>query len=263
MAESKFCRRKVLKNHGFKVIMNFVCAEAVGSSHLCLAERGRKMMKKHKAVWAAVILGLALAGCGAREQAGGWNGDSNSIYVNKAMAVASAMAVTGKKSNDLYDQEELRAFVAEKVAEYNASNGGIAAWENSEGAEKLPVALKSCTLEGTTGILTFEYASADDFVKFSRETGDNTHTITALSVKKVSDARAAGELADGKFVNLAGKAAELGDVTRQAEKSIVVAAEGKAVIHTEGRITYVSEGVALHDSYTAVTAEGTNYIIFQ
>lgn len=220
-------------------------------------------MKKCKAAWTAVILSLALMGCGAQGKAGSWNADSNGIYVNKAMAVESAMVVTSEKSNDLYNQDELKAYVAENVVEYNTANGGAAASENSEGAEKLPAALKSCTLDGTTAILVFEYASAADFVKFSQETGDNTHTVTALLVKKVSDAQTAGKLAGGKFVDAAGKAAEIGDVTRQAEKSIVVAAEGAAVIHTEGKITYVSEGVTLNDSYTAVTSEGKNYIIFQ
>lgn len=220
-------------------------------------------MKKCKAAWTAAILGLALMGCGAQGKAGSWQADSNGIYVNKAMAIESAMVFTSEKSNDLYNQEELKAFVAENVTEYNTASGAAATSENSEGAAKLPVALKSCTLEGTIGILAFEYASADDFVKFSQETGDNTHTVTALSVKKVSDAQAAGELADGKFVSAAGKAAEIGDVTKQAEKSIVVSAKGAAVIHTEGKITYVSEGVTLNDTYTAVTSEETSYIIFQ
>ena len=219
-------------------------------------------MKKCKAAWTAVIWSLVLMGCGAQGKAGSWNADSNGIYVSKAMTVESAMVVTSMNSNDLYDQEELKAFVAETIVEYNTAAGGAAASENSEGAAKLPVALKSCTLEGNTGVLAFEYASAADFVKFSQESGDNTHTVTALSVKNLSDAQAAGELAEGKFVDIAGKAVETSDMTRQS-KSIVVAAEGVAVIHTEGKITYVSEGITLNDSYTAVTSEGTNYIIFQ
>lgn len=219
-------------------------------------------MRKSKPVWIAAILSIALMGCGSQGKAGSWNADSNSIYVNKAMAVESAMAVTSEKTNDLYNQEELKAYVAEYVVAYNTANGGAAASENSEGAAKLPAAIKSCKLEGTTGILAFEYASADDFVNFSQETGDNTHTVAALSVKSVSDALAAGELTARKFVSVAGKEAELRDVAGQSA-GIVVAVEGGAVIRTEGKIVYVSEGVSLNDTYTAVTSEGTNYIIFQ
>lgn len=224
-------------------------------------------MKNCKAVWMAVILSLALMGCGAKGKTGSWNADTNSIYVKKDMAVESAMVYTSEKDNeDVYNQDELKAFVEESIIEYNTANGGTAAAENSEGAAKLSVALKSCAVNGKAGILVFEYAGADDYVKFNEETfiktADKVNTVTAFSVKNIADAQAAGELAEGKFVNTAGKAAEIGEVTKQ-EKSIVVAVEGAAVVHTEGQITYVSEGVTLNDTYTAATSAGTNYIIFQ
>lgn len=219
-------------------------------------------MRKKRAAAFVLALGLMLAGCGNQAKTGTWNANTNSIYVNHALEVESALVYTSEKDNETYNQDELKAFAEQAVVDYNTANGGEAAAANSEGAAKLPVALKSCALEGKTGTLVFDYASADDFVKFAQETGDNTHTVTALAVKTVADALAAGDMADGAFVNPSGKAVATDEVTKQSGY-YVVTAEGAAVIQTEGQIAYMTEGVTLRDSYTAVLPEGKNYIVFK
>lgn len=219
-------------------------------------------MKKRRAAALVLALGLLLAGCGQKAKTGTWNANTNSIYVNHALEVASALVYTSGNDNDTYNQDELKAYAGEAVVDYNTANGGAEASANSEGAAKLPVALKSCTLEGKTGTLVFEYGSAEDFVKFARETGDNTHTVTALAVSTVADALAAGTLNDVEFVNPSGKPVAQTDVTKQTGY-YVVSVEGTAVIQVEGAVAFMTEGVSLRDSYTAVTREGTNLIIFQ
>lgn len=219
-------------------------------------------MKKRRAAALVLALGLLLAGCGQKAKTGTWNANTNSIYVNHALEVASALVYTSENDNDTYNQDELKAYAEEAVVDYNTANGGAEASANSEGAAKLPVALKSCTLEGKTGTLVFEYGSAEDFVKFARETGDNTHTVTALAVSTVADVLAAGTLNDVEFVNPSGKPVAQTDVTKQTGY-YVVSVEGTAVIQVEGAVAFMTEGVSLRDSYTAVTREGTNLIIFQ
>ena len=209
-------------------------------------------MKKNCAVLTAAALSCAvLAGCGQKQE-GTWNANENSIYVTKELAVESAMVYTSDKPNELYTVEGLSSYVEEAVTSYNTEHGGA--------AEKLPAALKSCSLEGQTGKLVFEYASADDFVNFSTENGDNTHSITGLSVGTAAEL--AGELEGMTFLTAAGKDAELASVTGESKNKAVIV-EGAGTVYVEGGVAFVTEGVRVKASNAVITSEGTNCIVFQ
>lgn len=221
-------------------------------------------MKNRKVILAAlaVTFGLAAAGCGQQSKTGTWNANINSVHVTRAMEVESALVYSSEQFNELYNRNELAEFAKNAIAEYNSENGAEAAAENTEGKAKLPVALKSCSLEGRTGVLIFDYASPEDFVSFAEATEDDTHTITSLTVQKVSEAEG---ISEASFTDRKGKAATAETVAKQAD-AVAVIVEGAGTICTEGKILYVAgeqTPVTLKDDFTASTGEGKNYIIFK
>lgn len=212
-------------------------------------------MKKSRCALLIAAAVTVLAGCGGgRTESGAWGANENSIYVSRALEIRSAMVYTSEKENDTYNQDELQAFAQDAVDAYNTANQAA--------ADAPLVSLASCKLEGSTGTLVFDYASGDDFVKFAQEAGDDTHTVTAFSAQKVSDALAAGGITDGTFLNTEGKPVSAEEAAKQQDYN-VVAVEGSATICTEGPVVYRSEGVELRDSYTASVPEGKSYIIFK
>ena len=215
-------------------------------------------MKKKIAVLTAAVLFAAVctAGC-SRSSGQSWDGSENSIYVADDLSVQSAMVYTSEKENDLYSAEGLAEFAKEQIASYNEEQGAAAEAENTEGGEKLPVALEKSSLEGQTGTLVFAYGTPEDFVKFSEENGDDTHTVTSLMVCDTESAK----LPDLTYKTSAGKDA---DIQKAAAKdSHMVLTEGSAQIYTEGKILYVTDGVEVTGDHSAVTPEGTGCIIFK
>lgn len=205
------------------------------------------MMKRRVIVGLVIGIGCMIAGCSV--ETGTWNTNKNGVYVSRELGVQSALVYTSEQNNDAYQEAELQTFVQDIVTEYNTSNG-----EN--------VLLESCALNGSTGMLTFKYETPADFVEFSQATGDNTHAVTNFSVMKVSDALTSGILADINFLTAAGKPTDRSTVTKKSDY-VAVVTEGAILVQTEGPIRYVSEGVVLQDSFTALTPEGISNIIFE
>lgn len=208
-------------------------------------------MKKRCAALAvlAVVTGLMVAGCGkTADNAGGWKADENSIYVTKDMGVESAMVYTAENFNDLYTQEGLEAFAKEAV---DAFNGGQEA-----------VTLKSCSLEGKTGTLVFDYTAPEELPKFYAAYGDESNTVKELSVKKLADSVQADGFAEAVFVTAAGKTAEAADVLKQGDGGMIVV-DGAATVYTEGKMTFATEGCTFKSDYCVVTPEGRSFLIFK
>ena len=216
-------------------------------------------MRKKTAGLAAVFLLSAVWTAGCANSAGkNWDASENSIYVKKNLSVESAMVYTSEKENDLYSEEGLAEFAKEQISAFNEEQGALPQAENKGGSEKLPVALEKCSLKGQTGTLVFSYAAPEDFVKFSEETRDDTHTVTSLKVSEVEEAG----LPDLSYQTITGK--QVDPATAASTKgSHMVITEGSAKVYMEGKILYVSDGVELKSSYSAVTPEGTSCIIFK
>ena len=65
------------------------------------------------------------------------------------------------------------------------------------------------------------------------------------------------------FVDAKGNAVEAGKITSQS-KLRVVSSQGPALIQTEGKVLYMSDGCTLVDEYTVQTPEeGSSFIIFK
>ena len=188
-------------------------------------------MKKKIAVLTAAVLFAAVCTAGCTRSSGqSWDGSENSIYVADDLSVQSAMVYTSEKENDLYSAEGLAEFAKEQIASYNEEQGAAAEAENTEGGEKLPVALEKSSLEGQTGTLVFAYGTPEDFVKFSEENGEDTHTVTSLMVCDTESAK----LPDLTYKTSAGKDA---DIQKAAAKdSHMVLTEGSTKVYTEGKI---------------------------
>ncbi len=215
-------------------------------------------MKKKTAVLTASVLFAAVLVSGCAHSSGKqWDGSENSIYVDEDRNVQSAMVYTSEKENDLYSVEGLTEFAKEQIIAYNQEQGAAAEAENTKGSEKLPVALESSSLENNTGRLVFSYGTPEDFVKFSKENGDDTHTVTALSVLDTQSA----SLPDLSYKTTTGKDAEIQAVTEKGGNAVIL--EGSATVYTEGKILYVTDGINLRSEHSAVTPEGISCIIFK
>lgn len=221
------------------------------------------MRKKVSLLVALMLLAVCLAaGCGQKDGAGAWEAVENSVYVTRTMEVESAMVYTSAKGNELYSPEEMAAFAKEQIEAFNRAQGRAGS-VNKEGEEKLPVALKESTLEGQTGKLVFEYATPEDFVRFAKETGDDSHSIVSLSVSSVSEAGDA--LSEYSMTTADGKAVSAEQAAKHG-KYVALVFEGAGTVCTEGKIAYVSDGaspVTVKSSREAVTGEGKHCIIFK
>ena len=158
-----------------------------------------------------------------------------------------------------YPEEELTAFVQERISSFNASLGKAEKSENTEGAEKLPVALVSAKIGDGKAFTITEYDTASRIVEFAREIGDYNVTFTALEAGRVAVLGQGLEAV--AFKDMKGNAVDASQAVSDGQQ-FLVKAEGPGVIKTEKKILYVSDGCSLRDSSTVETPEeGTSYII--
>lgn len=224
-------------------------------------------MKKKQATIAVlgIFAGLWISGCG-KDAVREWKANENSIYVNRQQNVQSALVYTSDTENDLYNTEELSAFVQTVIDEELTSlagNGEIAVL-TEELQQKPPVTLVSCKLEGRTGTLVFDYAAPEYYGRFAELTGDNTNTIRNLRVMSTADEKAAAVLPDADLKKANGKPVKASDILKDKD-AVIVVLEGAGTICTEGKIRYTwsESDVTLRDDFTAVTGEGRHCIVFK
>lgn len=219
-------------------------------------------MRKRNKILLLALASVLLMGCKTGDKTSEIGTDSSRIYVSSDRVISNSVVYTSEATGVSYSQEELNTFAEAAVIAYNEAKGAGSSARNTEGAAALPVSLKSCTLEGQTGKLVFEYAGGDDLAAFSQATKDDSHTVTRLEADTVANAAAAGRLTGAEFKKPDGSAAKLEDVIKQGEWSIVVV-DGAATLQSQGAIAYISDGVQITDDFTAQLPEGTHSIIFK
>lgn len=221
-----------------------------------------EIMKMKNIMLMLTLTAALMTGCSQGAKSGEMKTDSSLIYVTSERKVSSSLVYTSEKENANYNQDELKSDVEAAVAEYNAAKGAAGSAQNTEGADALPVSLRSCTIDGKIGKLVFDYGSAGDFVEFAAATNDDTHTVTRLEVDSVAQAQANGIMTDAAMMKPDGAAVSLSDIAGQSDLSVIVT-DGAGTVQTQGAIMYISTDADILDEYTARLSEGTHYIIFK
>lgn len=224
-------------------------------------------MKKWKAVLAAVMAGLMVYGCkGMPSEKNTFEPTVSSIYVTKDGTISSATVESYDK--DYYKQEALQEYVMSEVASYNQSLGAAAVAHNIDGADPVPVAVTSCTMEDGKAVVIYQYLDSSVFRTFAQEYHDEANQTKAFGTDTVSGGRAQGWLADGSFVKV-GKGTEVSDAPQgeldklSDERMIMVEADHTVTIQTEGKVLYMTQGVTLTGTNTVQVPEGLHYVIFK
>ncbi len=205
-------------------------------------------MKKVKLAALVLAAGFLLGGCKASSKEG-FHPTENSIYVAADGSISTATIET--ISGDQYKEEELLAFVEQQVSAFNEEMGGDARPRNEEGAEKLPVAVKACTIKDGRAELILDYKDAETVAEFSEENGI---AVTSLTVSPVSGELPALKKPDGSAAG-AEEAAQSG--------GMMIQTEGAVTIQTEGKILYMTEGVTAVDERTVHMPKGAATVIFE
>lgn len=214
-------------------------------------------MKRIRILALALTAAVLAAGCAGAGKLGGGTPTENSVVIEKDGSVKWASVETYDKGD--YTEEELNTWIEKKISDFNASLGKTAAARNTEGFEKLPVALVSASLGSGKAATVTEYDTAGRLVEFAREIGDYNVTFTSLETGRI--AVLGQELEGVSFKDVKGGAVNAGDVVSDGQ-SMFVKAEGHGVIKTEKKVLYISDGCVLRDANTVETpAEGNGYII--
>lgn len=217
-------------------------------------------MKVTRLAAAVVAAGLTLAvwGCSGQKEFAVSSPEETCVIVRKDGSVSLA-SVENYQSGE-YSAEELLEFAKEQISEYNASLGKGDAAENKEGAEKLPAAVVSASIENNRAVLVTEYDSPESLLAFAGEIGDTSVTFTDLKTGTVSGMEGLESVVWKK----PGGEIEPGQTVEKKQDAQVIRAEGSGVIKTEKKVQYISNGCELTDEHTVRTAaESPSYIVLK
>ncbi len=172
-----------------------------------------------------VLMAAALAGCGANLDV-----DKNTVYVQKKGGIIEATVEPFDK--DYYRQEELEAYVNERVERYVADHD-----EESVEVDKFEV-------ENGVATLHIKYAGYEDYAGFNG---------VKMFVGTVPQALAAGYDFDLDFLavedGVLGEKADAKTVTDSDYKVVILST--KSDVKVDGTVQYVSE------KYTSMAAKDT------
>lgn len=221
------------------------------------------MRKARLALLAVSLTGILLSGCASQATSRFTPADS-CVYVAQDGSVSSALVKSYE--GQTVEEKDLRQYLEAAVIRYNKENGGQESAQNQTGGTtRLPAAIQSLTVSDGVMKVIFDYASVEDLAKF-RQTNDNadvSNTVTAVEVKKTTDADSAGWLSGGKFVKADGAEATPEELKADAD-ALVASVEGGGAIMFSGKVLFMSDGLEKKDDYTVVAPDDQkSFVIFK
>jgi len=181
----------------------------------------------------------------------------SSLYITSEGKVTSATVETYEA--EYYSAEEMKAFIEEVLAEFNASANG--------GSDAKAASIKECTLADGTAKLLIDFQTADAYLDFMEQYPDEESAIQVadLDITTVSDGVTKGYLVGKSFTKLAKEQTTVAaDEVMKQSKLYVAAIDGAALIQTDGNIQYISEGVSVVGTNMIQTPEDeVSYVVFK
>lgn len=216
-------------------------------------------MKKLRLLFAAAAAaGVMLTGCGSQEST--FTPTDTCVYIDEDGGISSALVESYEGEVDVKDLEQ---YLKGAVIRFNQESGAEGLAENKSGAERLPAALQSVTKDDTAVRVVFDYASAEDLIRFrqTEDNEDNSNTITAISVKSAADAT--DWFLSEDFTRADGSAASLEEMKKEADGTAVFI-EGGGTIRFAGKVSFLALDAEVKDEYTVtVPDDGKAYVVFK
>lgn len=219
-------------------------------------------MKKIGLLLSLLTLGVMLMGCSPKQESAFSPSDS-CVYVAQDGSVSSALVQEYEGVS--VDAKDLRQYLEAAVIRFNQANGAEASAQNKQGADRLPAALQSVSVENGRMSAIFEYASVDTMVQFrlTDDNEDDSSTISAVEVKTLTDADTAGWLETADFVGSDGQAASTDQIKSDMECTVASLTGGGNVMFS-GQVLYMTEGAEKKDEYTVTLPEDSSaFVVFK
>ena len=211
---------------------------------------------QYKKILFGMVASAALLTACSGQSAPAFAPTESSLYITREGKVTSATVETYEA--DYYSADELKAFIEEVLADFNAAGGDSSAKSAS---------VKECTLAEGTAKLLIDFQDADAYLDFMEQYPDEESAIQVadLDITTVSDGVTKGYLVGKSFIKLAKEQTTVAaDEVMKQSKLYVAAVDGAALIQTDGNIQYISEGVSVVGTNMIQTPEDeVSYVVFK
>ncbi|MBE5972115.1 MAG: hypothetical protein E7246_06295 [Lachnoclostridium sp.] len=212
---------------------------------------------QHKKLFLGMAAAVSILTACSGQTAPAFAPTESSLYITSEGKVTSATVETYEA--EYYSAEEMKAFIEEVLAEFNASANG--------GSDAKAASIKECTLADGTAKLLIDFQTADAYLDFMEQYPDEESAIQVadLDITTVSDGVTKGYLVGKSFTKLAKEQTTVAaDEVMKQSKLYVAAIDGAALIQTDGNIQYISEGVSVVGTNMIQTPEDeVSYVVFK
>jgi len=212
---------------------------------------------QHKKLFLGMAAAVSILTACSGQTAPAFAPTESSLYITSEGKVTSATVETYEA--EYYSAEEMKAFIEEVLAEFNASANG--------GSDAKAASIKECTLAYGTAKLLIDFQTADAYLDFMEQypAEESAIQVADLDITTVSDGVTKGYLVGKSFTKLAKEQTTVAaDEVMKQSKLYVAAIDGAALIQTDGNIQYISEGVSVVGTNMIQTPEDeVSYVVFK